>query len=134
MSANGPTRCAAVSRGPRLWLRINPIDDEALVHIDQEGVTCISQRKQKVRPTAIARIRSNPAKAHSIAAGLLNDFQSQLVFGLKDPFALRDARFVASLRIVGPFFGQVEPRINGSGKTSLCQNPEDRHLSVIDLT
>ncbi len=97
-------------------------------------MACISQSKEKVRTTAIARIGPNPAKAHSIATGLLNDFQSQLAFGLKDPFALRDARFVASLHIVGPFFGQVEPRINGSGKTSLCQNPEDRHLSIIDLT
>jgi hypothetical protein len=25
--------------------------------------------------------------SHSIATGLLNDFQSQFVFGLKDPFA-----------------------------------------------
>src|ERR1700730_10385434 len=76
----------------------------------------------------------DPTKAPSIATGLLNDFQSQLPFGLKDPFPVRHARFVASLHIVGPFFGQVEPCIKGSGKTSLCQNPEDRHLSVIELT
>jgi hypothetical protein len=56
-----------------------------------------------------------------------------LAFGLKDSLALGDARFVASLRILGPFFGQVETAINGSGKTSLCQNPEDRYLSIIDL-
>jgi len=41
---------------------------------------------------------------------------------------------VASLRIIGPFFGQVEPSINGCGKTSLGQNSEDCHLPIIDLT
>ena len=56
-----------------MW--INLIDDEALVHIDQEGVACISQSKEKVRTAAIARISPNPAKAYSVAASLLNDFQ-----------------------------------------------------------
>jgi hypothetical protein len=51
------------------------------VNIDQEGVACISQSKEKVRTTAIARIGPNPAKAHSVATSLRNDFQSQLVFG-----------------------------------------------------
>src|SRR5258705_3627094 len=83
------------------------VDDEALVDIDEEGVAGIIQSKEKIRTTAIARIGSNPAKADSVATGLLNDFQSQLVFGLKDLFAFRDARFVASLLIIGPFFGQV---------------------------
>ena len=104
------------------------------MNIDQEGVAGILQSKEKIRTTAIARIGSDPAKAHSVATGLLNDFQRQLVFGFKDLFAFRDARFVASLLIIAPFFGQVEPRINGRGKTSLGQNPEDCHLSIIDLT
>ena len=73
------------------------------MNIDQEGVAGILQSKEKIRTTAIARIGSHPAKAHSVTAGLLNDFQSQLVFGLKDLFAFRDARFVASLLIIGPF-------------------------------
>src|ERR1700740_1205284 len=115
-------------------MRIKLRDYEALVNIDQEAFTCIIQSKQKVRTTAIACIGTNPAKAHSVATGLLNDFQGQLAFGLKDPFALRDARFVASLRVVAPFFGQIETGINGRGKTSLCQNSEDRHLPIIDLT
>src|SRR4029077_13513290 len=58
----------------------------------------------------VARIGTNPAKAHSVASGLLNDFQGQLAFGLKDPFALRDSRFVASLHVVGPFFGHWADR------------------------
>ncbi len=105
---------------------------EVTPHANDVGQISGVQPGQKIRVVAVIGVGHDTRKADGQCDGVVNQVQGYLGLGLEFD-ELRDVSLLASLFVVGPGFGQVEPGPNRPSDCPLGVDAVDGDLTVSDF-
>jgi hypothetical protein len=100
------------------------------MNLCQKDFSLTLQGLQQRQRLAIQPIHANPLEVKSELSGVAHYFQRQLELGSMDLLRFRNARFIATLRILRPLLGQIQPRINQTDSIPLAESTEDADLAI----
>ena len=116
-----------------IWFRILQIHLKIRMHINHKLMPHGIQGLAKTRTLAVAGVGSHPSKANAALFSMANYINGNFIFCLESAIRFRNAGFCATLRIIGPFFGNIKTRINRHRVTPIGQSAKYGNLSVINL-
>ena len=127
--------CAAALRGSRgqRGLGIGKVDPLVFVNIGNEGFPGRVEGAQQPGFLAITGVHADPLETNAEGTGMVDHVQGMLGLGAHHDVRVGHTGLLASLGIINPVLGQIQPRVDQGMAGLPAKNGANSDLAVVDF-